>query len=107
LLCLKDNNGTPFISDKDREKHIVDFFSDIYSKPKQDPPIDYTRCIEEFLEQEILNNPVVTNSKLTVQEREDLDRPLILGDLDESSKNCNLKSAPGADRFSNKLITLC
>jgi hypothetical protein len=69
--------------------------------------VDYSNCIEEFLGVEILNSPVVANSRITVQEREILDRPLSIQELDESLQNCNLRSAPGADGFSNKLIKKC
>jgi hypothetical protein len=69
--------------------------------------VDYSRCIEDFLGEEILSHPIVNNSKLTLQEKTDLDSPLTIGELDESLNNCNLKSAPGADGFSNKLIKHC
>jgi hypothetical protein len=102
LQCIKDDNGQHFVSDASREEHIVKFFAKIYKRP-----VDYNQCIEDFLGEEILNNPVITNSKLTVQEQADLDRPLTIEELDESLKHCNPKSAPGADGFSNKLIKLC
>jgi hypothetical protein len=44
---------------------------------------------------------------ITVQEREDMDRPLSITELDDSLNNCNIKSAAGADGFSNKLIKKC
>jgi hypothetical protein len=76
-------------------------------KNVQGKQVDYERCIEDFLGDTILNNPVVQNSKITVQERKELESPLTLEELDESLLNCNLKSAPGADGFSNKLIKKC
>jgi hypothetical protein len=42
-----------------------------------------------------------------VQEKNILDRPLTIEELDESLLHCNLKSAAGADGFSNKLIKRC
>jgi hypothetical protein len=107
LRCIKNDNGTNFVSDEERVTHIVNFFAKIYKKKPQATPIDYTSCIEDFLGQEVLNNPVVINSRITVQEKELLDRPLSITELDESLLQCNLRSAPGADGFSNKLIKKC
>jgi hypothetical protein len=106
-MVIKDDKGQPFASDDERKKYITNFFADIYKEQKPDPPIDYDTCIQEFLGPDIINNPVVLNSKLTVQERDDLDRPLTLQELDDSIKNCNMTSASGGDGFSNKLIRLC
>jgi hypothetical protein len=69
--------------------------------------VDYNTCISDFLGPEIANHPVVTGSKLTVQEREDLDSPFTVAELDQSLSDCNLKSAAGSDGFTNKLIKLC
>jgi hypothetical protein len=102
LQCIRDKQGRQFLSNKEREKHIVEFFADINRKPTGTAPVDYSRCIEDFLGEEILSHPIVTNSKLTLQEKTDLDSPLTIGELDESLNNCNLKLAPGADGFSNK-----
>jgi hypothetical protein len=55
----------------------------------------------------VLNNPEEQNSKLTVQERETLDVPLTINELDESLTNCNPRSAVGGDGFSNTLIKKC
>jgi hypothetical protein len=76
-------------------------------KKKQETRINFDNCITDFLGQEICESPVVRNSKLTADEREALDMPLSIGELDESLNNCNLKSAAGSDGFSNKLIKLC
>jgi hypothetical protein len=76
-------------------------------KKKQETRINFDNCITDFLGQEICESPVVRNSKLTADEREALDRPLSIGELDESLNNCNLKSAAGSDGFSNRLIKLC
>jgi exonuclease III len=107
LSCIKDDNGEDFTSEKDRTAYITNFFADIYREKKSNTKIDYNHCIQEFLGPEIVNNPVVQGSRITVQEREELDRPLSIQELDDSLKNCNLKSAAGADGFSNRLIKLC
>jgi hypothetical protein len=107
LHCIKKDDGSDFESGTEREKFIVDFFADIYSKKNNTSNIDYENCINEFLGPEIINNRLIQNSKITVQEREELDAPLTLADLDDSLNNCNLKSASGADGFSNRLIKNC
>jgi hypothetical protein len=107
LHCIKDDSGQEFNSDEDRNKFILKFFSDIYSKTGQADHINYDQCISDFLGPDILDSELVRRSRITVQEREELDRPLTLSDLDDSLNSCNLKSAAGADGFSNKLIKKC
>jgi hypothetical protein len=81
--------------------------SDIYTQSVVDPPVDYNNCINKFLGDEILANPIVQGSKLTVQEKTTLDRPLTIEELDKSILHCNLKSAERADGVSNNLIKKC
>ena len=57
-----------------------------YSKPI-DEPSNLSGCIENFLSQDILANPVVTSSKLTVNEAAQLEAPLSLYELDEAAKH--------------------
>ncbi|MFN9908202.1 MAG: RNA-directed DNA polymerase, partial [bacterium] len=47
----------------------------------------------------------MVESKLTEEERDLLDRPLSIIELDESVRKLNLKSAPGIDGVSNKFIS--
>jgi hypothetical protein len=96
-------NGEPFTCKKDREKHIVEFYKKLYSLP-ENMPADFSNCIENFLGPQICGNPVVQNSKLSDEERNDLDRPLGISELDESVKKLNLRSAPGIDGVSNRFI---
>jgi len=56
------------------------------------------------LGQEIISHPIVQNSCLTPTERENLDRPLDISELDKSMLKANLKSAPGIDGISNKFL---
>ncbi len=56
---------------------------------------------------DILNSEIVKNSKLSKTEKERLDLPLTLEELDKSQKKSNLKSAPGSDGFSNLFIRKC
>ncbi len=103
LEKIRNTNGEPFAKKKDREKHIVDFYRKLYSLPN-DMPADFTNCIEDFLGPDICRNPVVENSKLDQNEKENLDQPLRISELDEAVKNLNLRSAPGIDGVSNRFM---
>jgi hypothetical protein len=46
----------------------------------------------------------VVGRKLSEAERQELDCNLTVAELDEAINQCNMKSAPGADGFSNKFI---
>jgi exonuclease III len=104
LEKIRKDNGEKFETNAEREKHIVDFYRKLYSLP-EGMPDDFTNCIEDFLGPDICTNPVVVESKLTEEERDLLDRPLSIIELDESVRKLNLKSAPGIDGVSNKFIS--
>ena len=106
LSQLRKDNGEAFASPEECSNHIVSFYEQLYKKSPNEEQ-DYTNAIENFLGEEILSSRLVTNSKLTVAERESLDSPLTLEDLDKSLKKANFRSAPGADGFSNYLIKKC
>jgi hypothetical protein len=63
-----------------------------------------TGTIEDFLGEELINNPSIQASKLTNTEKEILDMPLSIEELDLSIKNSNVKSAPGEDGYSNRFL---
>jgi hypothetical protein len=88
-----------FESDKLREEYITNFYSNLYRK---DEGIEGS--IEDFLGEEILNSNLVQNSKLSNEERADLDADLRLEELTKAVSESNMKSAPGIDGFSNKFI---
>ncbi len=98
---LKDD-GSPFLSEGERIEGVVSYFERIYKKDVN--ACDYNNCIEKFLGEEILNSPVVSNSNLTPVERNELDCPLTIDELDESLEKCNIRSAPGIDGLSNAFI---
>ena len=95
-----DNNGAVFERESDRHEFIVSYFEKIYKKPVnvQD---NLTRCIDNFLGPEILNNPTVQVSKLSAREAAILDRELSINELDLSMEQANLRSAGGADGLNN------
>jgi hypothetical protein len=102
LNSIISDDGVPFLTDCEREAHIVTSFEKTYTG-RQSCNINYDTCIQEFLGPDICNHPLVQNSKLNVDEKTRLDAPLSLQELDDSMDKCNLKSAAGNDGFSNKL----
>ena len=91
-LCdVKNDNSEDFLSSKDQEGYILGFYKTLYKRSAGPPPV--IECIENFLG-EIQNNEVVTNSKLTLEEKTELDRDLDIGELDKSVNEATLGSAP-------------
>jgi hypothetical protein len=100
---ILDDQGTPFVSDEIRTENIVSYYENIYKKQDSDM-VSYTNCIEHFLGEELVNHPIVKNSKLTESEKLILDAPLTVAELDQSIDKCNVRSAPGIDGYSNMFI---
>ena len=49
-------------------------------------------------------HPIVTGSKLNEAEKDSMETPLTIEELDQSINQAKLKSAPGGDGFSNYFI---
>ena len=99
-LCnILKTDGEAFPDQESREKHIVDFYSDLY---KQDLTVNGN--IDDFLGPDIVNRPQIQASKLTLEEKTSLDSPLSIDELDKSLKQVNIKSAPGIDGYSYRFI---
>ncbi len=103
LEKIRRDNGQAFPNKRERESHIVKFYKDLYSLPDVMPE-DFTDCVSNFLGQEICAHPVVQNSKLNEDEKNLMDRPLEIAELDDSVLKLNLRSAPGIDGVSNRFI---
>ena len=99
---LKDERGNPFNSVPEMKDFVTKFYADIYRKPVTEPA-DLEGCIENFLGPEILNHPVVRNSKIPQNDANLLELPFTLQELDESAAEAN-KSASGMDGISNCFI---
>ncbi len=100
LEKIRKDDGTVFPSKNEQEAHIVKFYKDLYSLP-EDMPDDFSNCVKDFLGPEICQHPVVTNSKLNDEEKNNLESLLNISELDESVTKLNLRSAPGIDGVSN------
>jgi hypothetical protein len=83
LENIKQPDGTNFNSEKEREDYIVSYYSTLYKKPDNER-VDYTDCIEQFLGEDICGNRIVQNSKLTAEEKDRLDLPLTIDEIDKS-----------------------
>jgi hypothetical protein len=105
LSLIRDRNNLEFASESERNKHIFDKYAKIYN-PDPSPPLR-DDIIYQFLGPEICNSDLVRNSKLKQDEKDWLDRPLSLEELDIAASKGKLRSAPGADGFSNYLIKKC
>jgi hypothetical protein len=99
LECIEKEDGSNFESTKERNDFIYNFYSDLYRNDDLEP----NQTIEDFLGP-VAEHPVVKNSKLTPQEKNNLDLPYNIIELDKSLKQSNFKSAPGNDGYSNRFI---
>ncbi len=99
LSNICDNNGSHFINDQDRNGYIKDFYCNLYQ-----PDYNVQGTIEEFLGPDICAHPMVLGSKLNILERDHLDRPLDVAELDKALSEANMRSAPGVDGYSYRFI---
>jgi hypothetical protein len=84
-----------------RSSYIKNYFGEVYKKPEGEQLLPDS--ISNFLG-DTANNNVVQNSKLTEDERSELDLPITLLELEQSINSANMKSAPGPDGITNPFI---
>jgi hypothetical protein len=99
LNNIRDNNGSNFANETDRNGHISDFYRSLYQ-----PDLTVQGTIEDFLGPVICSHPMVLGSKLTLLEKNHLDRPLDISELDRALQEANMRSAPGVDGYSYRLM---
>ncbi len=102
LESLRDDNNEHFKTDREREDSIYKFYRDLYKKTDPSPNTAHNLTIEDFLGDVVYEE--VINSKLTMDERTILDRPLTFSELDNSMKKAKINSFPGIDGISNRFI---
>ena len=105
LSQICDDEGKEFESETARNTYIANYYGKLYNRDESETVEE--GCIETFLGDNIVNSELVRNSKLTDQEKNLLDSPLTLEELDSSLGKANFKSAPGIDGYSNKAISKC
>jgi len=96
---IRDENGEEFPTPAARNAYIVNYFKKIYSKDEEDEI-----SIEEFLGEDCINHDLVRESKLTEMERLELERPILIGELDVAVRDIRLNTAAGIDGVSNSEI---
>jgi hypothetical protein len=104
LTMIKKDDGTVLESLNDLKEHVGKYYKNIYKKNDTARNVLEIDSIESFLGEDVLNKTEVRNSKLTEEEKLDLDQPLTLEELTQSINNANLTSAPGSNGISNKFI---
>jgi exonuclease III len=102
LNDICNDDGTDFGSDTERNNFIGNFYKELYSNPDPDAHLP-DDCIQQFLG-EVAEHPAVTESKLSDQERDRLDRDLKIEELDIAVSQIKKNTAPGIDGISNKFI---
>ena len=98
IETILDEDGKTISLDS-LKNHVTNFYSELY---RPDP--DTGGSIEDFLGPAICNSPLVQGSILTEQEKIELDMPLSALELEKSLNSSNLKSAPGRDGYSYRII---
>jgi hypothetical protein len=101
LSDIRNDNVTDFISSAERENYISNYYRDLY-QTKDNENVQNDGIIN-FLG-DVATHPDVINSKLTENEKLDLERPLSLAELDTSAKKGKPNTAPGIDGMTNKFI---
>jgi Reverse transcriptase (RNA-dependent DNA polymerase) len=99
IIC--DDAGTEFPTGTERETYVTNFYSDLY-KTRSNGVLP-ENCIEEFLGT-AGDHEAVINSKLSNDEKAELDSELSINELDEAVKQIKMNSSPGIDGISNKFI---
>ena len=102
ISSITKDNETPFDSDDERNNFINQTYEKLYAIPEDEEPLN-SGCIENFLGS-VNSHPIVTGSKLNEDERDLMEIPLTIEELDQSINQAKLKSTPGADGFSNYFI---
>jgi hypothetical protein len=103
---IKKPGGGDFDTVEERGEYIADFFEKLYKKP-ENLPDTYENIIEDFLGPDIVNSDVVMQSKLTPEERDEMECPIQVTELDKAVEEGNSRSAPGTDGFGMPLIKRC
>jgi exonuclease III len=98
-----NNDGSPFIQDSDRSSFIKNYFENIYKVPEHMPD-NFDNLIENFLGNDIVNHPIVQNCMLSQDERQQLDSPITIQELDVAADQGDVNTAAGADGISNAFV---
>ena len=92
ISSITNDNETPFDSDSERNTFLKQTFEKLYAIPEDEVPLN-NQCIENFLGS-VNGHPIVTGSKLNEAEKDSMETPLTIEELDQSINQAELKSAP-------------
>jgi hypothetical protein len=101
---IRDDEGRDFNNLNELKEYVGSYFKNIYKKDNGTQDTVGTDQINNFLGEHITSKEEIRNAKLTAAEREELDQPLSLLELERSMNSANMKSAPGSNGISNKFI---
>ncbi len=93
-------DGTPFDNTTERDQYIRNYYANTY---KRVPDTVTDQSINEFLG-DVADNPHVSASKLSNEEREELDRPITIQEFDKAMEKSKCNTSPGIDSISNRFI---
>jgi exonuclease III len=100
LSDINRDDGTPFDNRNVRSDYIKSYYENIYKRV----PVDITdQSINNFLG-DTVNHPEVLGSKLSENEREELEQDLTILEFDKAVESAKNNTAPGIDSISNKFI---
>ena len=102
LSDIHRDDGTVFGSEQDQNKYITYFYKNLYKKPHNrlgNNNIDIHAFLGEIAERDEVKSAILTEN-----ERQILDAPLNILELDKSMNDANFNSATGMNGISNKFI---
>jgi exonuclease III len=102
LAGILDKHGNEFESDAKRHESIVEYFEDVY-KPPNNMPLNFDGCVDEFLG-DFAAHPLVNACKLSDPEKNMLELPLEITELDRAVLEGKNNTAGGPDGFNNKFL---
>jgi hypothetical protein len=101
LNVIRDDNGK-VLTEPELEQHVTGFYKNLYALPRENLNVTQDH-LHNFLGPVADAEPVV-QSKLNIAEKNELENPLSIRELDKALKQCNKKSAAGTDGINNKFI---
>jgi hypothetical protein len=99
---IKNVDGNPFASCDEMKDYVRSYYATLYKKDANEPQ-NFDNCIENFLGEEICNNPITASRKVPADLAARLELPISIEELEKSISQAN-KSACGMDGLSNCFI---
>jgi hypothetical protein len=103
LSSIKNDTGEVLENDADRNEYITNHYRKLFKEKDDRQPLN-ANSIRDFLGEEICNNSIVKNSKLTETEKNLLDCAFSVQELDEAVAEAKSATAGGPDGLGNKCI---